>query len=84
MDARGNSAGGGSDGSARSAIGSERRNEDRVHTPLSAVCGQSGGDSTADELSSLDLVAVLLIVNGGRDRLGHLKGGAWINWVEFP
>src|SRR6516165_12743104 len=83
MDARWNCAGGGSNGSARPAIGSQRRNKDRVHAPLSPVCGQSGGDSTADELGSLDLVAMLLVVNGGRDLLRHLVGGAAIHRVEF-
>src|SRR5208337_5230937 len=65
-------------------MGSQRRQESGVHAPVPPVCGQSGGDCAADELGSLDLVAVLLVVNGGRDRLGHLIGGASINWIEFP
>src|SRR5271165_1130447 len=64
-------------------MGSQRRKESRVHASVPPVCGHSGGDSTADELGSLDLVAVLLVVDGGRNLLRHLVGGAPINWVEF-
>src|SRR6478672_8406045 len=64
-------------------MGSQCRQENRVHAPVPAVCGRSCGGSTADELGGLDLVALLLGVNGGGDRLGNLVGWAAISWIEF-
>src|SRR5467141_1538167 len=64
-------------------MGSQRRKENEVHAAVPTVCGRSCGGSSADQLGRLDLVSLLLAVNGGRDLLGHLIGGASINWVEF-
>src|SRR6516164_3892378 len=60
----------------------QRRKESNVHATFPSPRRGSGGGPLIDELSSLDLIPMLLAMDGGGDLRRHAIGGAPINWVE--